>query len=145
MLAARQVVGGDRFLSVYLSAPVEVCRQRDRTGAYQLADEGKIAQFPGVSAVFEEPRHVDLELATDRVPVAESVDRILAPGRFTRDALQAQGITRPITILPNFVPAGFDALAAAPEPLPRPEFLYVGRVTESAVTARMRCRRSGRL
>ena len=74
---ARQVVGGDRFLSVYLSAPVEVCRQRDRTGAYQLADAGRIAQFPGVSAVFEEPRHVDLELPTDRIPVAESVERIL--------------------------------------------------------------------
>ena len=74
---ARQVVGGDRFLSVYLSAPVEVCRQRDRTGAYQLADEGRIAQFPGVSAVFEEPRHVDLELPTHRISVAESVERIL--------------------------------------------------------------------
>ncbi len=74
---ARQVVGGDRFLSVYLSAPVEVCRQRDRTGAYQRADEGRLAQFPGVSAVFEEPRYVDLELPTDRIPVAESVERIL--------------------------------------------------------------------
>lgn len=59
------------------------------------------------------------------------VDRILAPGQFTRDALQAQGITRPIAVLPNFVPAGFDALAAAPAPLPRPEFVYVGRVTAS--------------
>jgi bifunctional enzyme CysN/CysC len=74
---ARQVVGGDRFLSVYLSAPVEVCRQRDRTGAYQLADAGTIAQFPGVSAAFEEPRQVDLELATDRISVAESVERVL--------------------------------------------------------------------
>lgn len=59
------------------------------------------------------------------------VDRILAPGAFTRDALQAQGIDRPITVLPNFVPAAFDALAPAPAPLPRPEFLYVGRVTAS--------------
>jgi len=75
---ARQVVGGDRFLSVYLSAPVEVCRERDRTGAYQLADEGKLAQFPGVSAVFEEPRYVDLELPTHRLSVAESVERVVA-------------------------------------------------------------------
>jgi bifunctional enzyme CysN/CysC len=75
---ARQVVGGDRFLSVYLSAPVEVCRQRDRTGAYRRADAGELAQFPGVSAVFEAPRHVDLELPTHRIPVVESVERILA-------------------------------------------------------------------
>jgi bifunctional enzyme CysN/CysC len=75
---ARQVVGGDRFLSVYLSAPVEICRARDRSGAYQLADEGKLAQFPGVSAVFEPPRHADLELPTHRLSVAESVERIVA-------------------------------------------------------------------
>ena len=75
---ARQVVGGDRFLSVYLSAPVEVCRERDRSGAYQLADEGKLAQFPGVSAVFEAPRYVDLELPTHRLSVAESVERVVA-------------------------------------------------------------------
>jgi adenylylsulfate kinase-like enzyme len=30
-----------------------------------------------VSAAFEEPRHVDLELPTDRISVAESVGRIL--------------------------------------------------------------------
>jgi bifunctional enzyme CysN/CysC len=74
---ARQVVGPERFLSVYLSAPVEVCRERDRTGAYQLADAGRIAQFPGVSATFEEPRHVDLDLPTHRISVAESVERIV--------------------------------------------------------------------
>lgn len=60
------------------------------------------------------------------------VDRILAPSAFTRDALQAQGIDRPVTVLPNFVPAGFDTLTVAPEPpAARPEFLYVGRVTAS--------------
>jgi bifunctional enzyme CysN/CysC len=75
---ARQVVGGDRFLSVYLSAPVEVCRGRDRSGAYQLADEGKLAQFPGVSAVFEPPRQADLELPTHHISVVESVERIVA-------------------------------------------------------------------
>ncbi len=62
----------------------------------------------------------------------EGVDRIFAPSRFTRDALQAQGITRPMAILPNFAPAGFDVQTAAPDQPPtRPEFLYVGRVTAS--------------
>src|SRR4029453_10543115 len=50
---ARQVVGTHRFLSVYLSAPVQVCRQRDWTGAYRMADQGALGQFPGVSVVFE--------------------------------------------------------------------------------------------
>jgi bifunctional enzyme CysN/CysC len=74
---ARQVVGTHRFLSVYLSAPVQVCRQRDWTGAYRMADQGALGQFPGVSVVFEEPSHVDLELPTHRISVEESVDRLL--------------------------------------------------------------------
>jgi bifunctional enzyme CysN/CysC len=74
---ARQVVGTHRFLSVYLSAPVQVCRQRDWTGAYRMADQGALGQFPGVSVVFEEPSHVDLELPTHRISVEESVNRLL--------------------------------------------------------------------
>ena len=75
---AKQVVGPDRFLSVYLSCPVEVCRQRDTTGAYQLADEGKLTQFPGVSAAYEEPTDADLVLAMDDITVEQATTRILA-------------------------------------------------------------------
>jgi bifunctional enzyme CysN/CysC len=75
---ARRVVGGDRFLSVYLSSPVEVCRQRDKTGGYELADAGKLTQFPGVSADYEPPANPDLVLPTHEITVEQSVDRILA-------------------------------------------------------------------
>jgi bifunctional enzyme CysN/CysC len=75
---AREVVGRDRFVSVYLSAPVEFCRQRDRSGAYILADQGKMVQFPGVSAAYEEPTEADLVLPTHQMSVEESVQRIVA-------------------------------------------------------------------
>ena len=52
---ARQVIGKDRFLEVYCTAPMNVLRERDKSGAYKLADEGKIARMPGVTAAFEEP------------------------------------------------------------------------------------------
>jgi bifunctional enzyme CysN/CysC len=74
---AKQVVGADRFMSVYLSAPVEACRARDTSGAYHLADEGKLAQFPGVSAAYEEPSDADLVLPTHRISVDECVARIV--------------------------------------------------------------------
>src|SRR5690349_23114735 len=44
----------DRVLEVYCTAPMEVLRARDQSGAYRLADEGKIAQMPGVTARSEE-------------------------------------------------------------------------------------------
>jgi len=75
---ARDVIGGERFIEVYLSAPVEVCRTRDHSGAYAMADSGKISQFPGVTAEFEPPTRADLVLPTDQIPISESVERILA-------------------------------------------------------------------
>src|SRR3954471_15677423 len=41
---ARQVIGPDRFLEIYLSAPLEICKTRDPNGVYKLAESGKIAQ-----------------------------------------------------------------------------------------------------
>ena len=74
---AREAIGAERCITVWLSAPVEVCRQRDRSGAYAMADAGKIASFPGVSAVFEEPTSADLVLPTHEISVTQSVERII--------------------------------------------------------------------
>jgi bifunctional enzyme CysN/CysC len=74
---AKQAIGADKFLEIYLSAPVEVCKQRDRSGAYALAEAGKILQFPGVSATFEIPRSPDLVLPTHEIEVNTAVERVL--------------------------------------------------------------------
>ncbi len=74
---AKQVIGADRFLEIYLSAPIEFCKGRDATGAYALAEAGKLASFPGVSAAFEAPAHADLELPTHEIGVGECVERIM--------------------------------------------------------------------
>jgi bifunctional enzyme CysN/CysC len=74
---AKQLIGRDRVLEVYCTAPLEVLRARDQSGAYRLADEGRIAQMPGVTAAFEEPQAPDLVLPTDRTGIDESVGRIV--------------------------------------------------------------------
>ena len=74
---AAEVVGRDRFLVVHLNAPVNVCRQRDREGLYGAADKGEIANFPGVSADYEEPTQADLVLGTHELDVDECIDRIM--------------------------------------------------------------------
>jgi len=84
---AKQVIGPDRVLEVYCTAPMDVMRSRDQSGAYKLADEGKIAQMPGVTAAFEEPTAPDLVLQTDQLDVDASVARII-------DLLRAKGFVR---------------------------------------------------
>ena len=61
-----------------LAAPVEVCRKRDKEGMYGLADTGEIANFPGVSAPYEEPATADLVLPTHEWSVDRCVDQIMA-------------------------------------------------------------------
>jgi len=74
---AADVIGRDRFLLVHLEAPIEVCRQRDPEGLYAKADEGEIANFPGVSAPYEPPAKPDLALNTAELDVDECVTRIV--------------------------------------------------------------------
>jgi bifunctional enzyme CysN/CysC len=75
---AAERVGRERFLVVHLSAPVEVCRQRDTDGHYPLADAGQIANFPGVSFPYEPPAAPDLVLPTHEWPVGRCVDAVIA-------------------------------------------------------------------
>jgi len=73
----KELIGRERVLEVFCTAPIDVLRARDKSGAYQLADAGKIAQMPGVTAAFEEPKSPDLVLQTDQLSVDESVNRIV--------------------------------------------------------------------
>jgi len=75
---ARALVGTDRFVEVFLDAPVEICRRRHAEGLYDAADRGEIPQFPGVSATYDIPEDADLRLDTVADDVATCVDHILA-------------------------------------------------------------------
>jgi len=81
----REIVGRDRFLEIYLSAPIEVCRQRDAAGLYKQADIGLLRRFPGVSRRYDVPERPDLELPTHQLGVEPCVDRIV-------DLLKSRGI-----------------------------------------------------
>ena len=74
---ARGVIGDARFLVVHLSAPVEVCRDRDTTGVYELADSGEIASLPGVSSPYDVPNHADLVLPTHKWNIDQCVEAIM--------------------------------------------------------------------
>ncbi|MDX2245903.1 MAG: adenylyl-sulfate kinase [Bacteroidia bacterium] len=62
---ARNIIGTEDFLEVYVNAPLEVCEGRDVKGLYKKAREGKIPQFTGIDSPFEAPATPFLELRTD--------------------------------------------------------------------------------
>jgi adenylylsulfate kinase len=74
---ARDIIGKEDFISVYINAPVEVCEQRDVKGLYKKARAGKIKDFTGVNTRFEPLQDPDIEVRTDQLSAAESVEKII--------------------------------------------------------------------
>lgn len=74
---AREIVGAERFLEVYLSTPLEECERRDVKGLYAKARAGKIPEFTGISAPFDVPQAPDLELDTTGLGVDQCVRKVM--------------------------------------------------------------------
>ena len=74
---ARAVVGDERFLEIFVDAPLAVCETRDPKGLYRKARAGEIASFTGVSAPYEIPAKPDLRIDTAAGSVDAAVDSVL--------------------------------------------------------------------
>ncbi|MYA27497.1 MAG: sulfate adenylyltransferase subunit CysN [Acidimicrobiales bacterium] len=74
---ARDLVGAERYVEVFVDTPIEVCRERDPHGLYAMADQGEIPRFPGVSARYDRPTDADLRVDTSAQSVDECVEAIL--------------------------------------------------------------------
>ncbi len=75
---AREIIGPERFLEVYVKCDVDECIRRDPKGMYAKALAGEIDNFTGVSAPYEEPLCPDLVIDTADKSVEESVKMILS-------------------------------------------------------------------
>ena len=76
--AARAIIGSDRFVEVYVNAPIEVCERRDPKGLYAKARAGMIKDFTGISAPYEPPTSPEVEIWTNQLNLEDSVAKILA-------------------------------------------------------------------
>ncbi len=74
---AKEIIGLENFIEVFVNAPLNVCEQRDVKGLYKKARAGEIKQFTGIDAPFEPPLHPDIEIRTDRLSIEASVKKCL--------------------------------------------------------------------
>lgn len=72
----KEIVGPDDYHEIYISCPVSVCEERDVKGYYKLARQGKIKNYTGVSAPYEEPEQPDLTIHSAEQRIEESVQRV---------------------------------------------------------------------
>jgi adenylylsulfate kinase len=67
-----------RYLEVYVNAPLQICEQRDTKGLYRRARAGELKDFTGIDDPYEPPLHPEVVCHTDKEPVKESAQKVLA-------------------------------------------------------------------
>ena len=74
--AVRDRIGD--FLEVYVSAPLDVCEERDVKGLYKRARAGEIKDFTGIDDPYEAPLNPDINCQTHLETLEESVAKVMA-------------------------------------------------------------------
>ena len=64
--SAREIIGNEDFIEVFVSADLLVCEERDPKGLYKKARAGEIKGFTGIDAPYEEPINPELVVETDK-------------------------------------------------------------------------------
>ena len=74
---AKNIIGEDDFIEIYIEASVEICEKRDVKGLYKKAREGKIKDFTGINSPFEVPENPALIINTSKLSIEKSVQKVL--------------------------------------------------------------------
>ena len=75
--SARDRIGNDNFIEVYVKASIEECIKRDPKGMYKKAIAGQVKDFTGISAKYENPEDPEITIDTENLTIDESVIIIL--------------------------------------------------------------------
>ena len=74
---AKEIIGEEDFLEIFVDTPLEVCEQRDPKGLYKKARAGEIKNFTGISAPFEKPEKPFLRVVNTHPDIDETVTEML--------------------------------------------------------------------
>lgn len=74
---AKDIIGADNFIEVFINASVAECEKRDVKGLYAKARQGEIKNFTGVDSPFEDPTGAALEVNTVELSIDESIKKVL--------------------------------------------------------------------
>ena len=75
---ARETIGSDDFIEVYVKCLFETCAERDVKGLYAKAQDGDLQQFTGKDSTFEAPdeQTPDIIIDTDKENEEESLKKL---------------------------------------------------------------------
>ena len=74
---AKDIIGEENFIEVFINASLEVCERRDPKGLYKKVRAGEIKNFTGIDSPFEAPHKPSIELETDKFSIDECAAKAL--------------------------------------------------------------------
>lgn len=84
---ARELIGADNFVEVYVDTPLAVCEERDPKGLYKKARAGKLPNMTGINSPYEAPETPDLVLRSTDISVEQAAEIV---ARFLERQQQSQ-------------------------------------------------------
>ena len=75
--SARQMVGPERFVEVYVKTSLAECERRDPKGLYKKARKGEITNMTGIQDPYEEPTDADIVVETEKGSPEQSADFVI--------------------------------------------------------------------
>jgi adenylylsulfate kinase len=73
---AKEIIGSEDFIEIYIDTPLEICEARDVKGLYAKARKGEIKNFTGIDAPFEAPEKPALTVRTENKSPEECIDEL---------------------------------------------------------------------
>lgn len=63
---AKDIIGKEDFIEVFVDVPFAICEQRDVKGLYKKARNGNIQNFTGMDSLYENPVNPDIIIDTSK-------------------------------------------------------------------------------
>jgi len=73
---ARELIGAENFIEVYVSTPLDVCEARDTKGLYKQARAGRIPNMTGINSPYEPPEAPAIEVSAGTASTEDIIERL---------------------------------------------------------------------
>ncbi|BAT71072.1 adenylylsulfate kinase [Thermosulfidibacter takaii ABI70S6] len=74
---AKDIIGKDRFIEIFVDTPLEECIKRDPKGLYKKALRGEIRDFTGIDSPYERPNNPDIHIKTLKEDISTATQKII--------------------------------------------------------------------
>ncbi|MFJ5285035.1 adenylyl-sulfate kinase [Pseudomonas sp. NPDC088429] len=74
---AREVIGTENFVEVFIDTPLNECERRDPKGLYKKARQGLIKNFTGIDSAYEAPENPQIRINTLEDDLQNAAQRIV--------------------------------------------------------------------